>query len=99
VMASHAAGWAWYRRVDRNGSSRPASMSELVRGSAVDALTEVTLGAAQVEPRVLPIRALTSVGRGRAQGVAGVCDGVVEAVGLDVRGGLLPSTASPRLVG
>jgi hypothetical protein len=41
-----------------------ASMSELARGSAVDALTEVTLGAAQVVARVLPVRSLTRVGRG-----------------------------------
>jgi hypothetical protein len=70
-----------------------------VRGSAVDAPTEVTLGAEQVVARVLPMRALTSVGRGRAQGVAGVRDGVVEAVGLDARGGLLPGAASAWLVG
>ena len=69
-----------------------------MRGSAVDVLTEVTLGALELLTRALPMRTLTSVGRGRAQGIVGIRDGVVEAVGLDVRRGLLPSTASPRPV-
>ena len=61
------------------------------RGSAAGvAVTEVSLGALEVVVGALPVRALLLVARRRSEGVVGVGDGVVEAVGLDARGGLLP---------
>lgn len=69
-----------------------------MRVPAVDPLTEVALSALEVVVGALPVRALVLVARGRSEGVAGVGDGVVEAVGLDARGGLLPRAASARLV-
>jgi hypothetical protein len=45
----------------------------------------------------LPAHTFALVGRRLSQGVAGVGDGVVEAVGLDASGGLLPGAASARL--
>ena len=62
------------------------------------AVTEVSLSALEVVVGALPVRALALVARGRAEGVAGVGNGVVEAVGLDAGGGLLPGAASARLV-
>jgi hypothetical protein len=62
------------------------------------ALTEVSLGTLEVVVGALPLCALVLVARAWSQGMAGVCDGVVEAVGLDARGGLLPGAPSARLV-
>ena len=62
------------------------------------AVTEVSLSALEVVVGALPVRALALVARRRSECVAGVGDGVVEAVGLDARGGLLPGAASARLV-
>ena len=70
-----------------------------MRALAVDPLTEVSLGALDVVVCALPVRALAVIARGRSEGVARVGDGVVEAVGLDAGGGLLPGAASARLVG
>jgi hypothetical protein len=69
-----------------------------VRVPAVDPLTEVALSALEVVVGALPVRALVLVARRLSQGVAGVGDSVVEAVGLDACGGLLPGAASARLV-
>ena len=59
---------------------------------------EVSLGALEVVVGTLPVRTRALVARGRSERVAGVGDGVVEAVGLDARGGLLPGAPSARLV-
>jgi hypothetical protein len=59
---------------------------------------EVSLSALEVVVGALPVRAPLRVARRGSQGVAGVGDGVVEAVGLDARGGLLPGAPSGRLV-
>ena len=66
---------------------------------AVDASTEVALGTLEVVVGALPARAPVLVAGRLSQDVAGVGDGVVEAVGLDACGGLLPGAASARLVG
>jgi hypothetical protein len=68
---------------------------ELTRVLAVDPLTEVSLGALEVVVGALPVRTPLHVVRGRSECVAGVGDGVVEAVGLDARGGLLPVRRPP----
>ena len=72
---------------------------DLVRVLAGGALTEVSLSALEVVVGALPVRAVALVARGQSECVAGVGDGVVEAVGLDARGGLLPGVASAHLLG
>jgi hypothetical protein len=73
-------------------------VSDLVRVSAGVVVPEVSLSALEVVVGALPVRAPLPVDRGRPECVARVGDGVVEAVGLDARGGLLPSAASARVV-
>jgi hypothetical protein len=65
---------------------------------AVDAVAEVSLSALEAVVGALPVRTLALVAGARSECVMGVGDGVVEAVGLDARGGLLPDAASARLV-
>ena len=72
---------------------------DLVRVLPFGAVTDLSLSALEVVVGALPVRTLARVARGRAECVAGVGDGVVEAVGLDACGGLLPGAASARLVG
>ena len=71
--------------------------SDLVRVSARVVMPEVSLSALEVVVGVLPVRAPWHVARWRPQRVAVVGDGVVEAVGLDPCGGLLPGAASAPL--
>ena len=71
---------------------------DLVGVPSVDAVAEVSLSALEVLVGALPVRALVLVARRRSECVIGIGDGVVEAVGLDARGGLLPGAASVRLV-
>ena len=73
-------------------------VSYLVRASAGVVVPEVALSALQVMLGALPVRAPWPVARRRSQRVAVVGDGVVEAVGLDARGGLLPGAPSARLL-
>ena len=72
-------------------------VSDLVRVSAGVVVPEVSLSASEVVVGVLPVRAPWPVARWRPQRVAVVGDGVVEAVGLDPCGGLLPGAASAPL--
>jgi hypothetical protein len=72
---------------------------DLVGVLAGGATAEVSLGALEVVVGALPVRTLPRVARGRAESLARVGDGVVEAVGRDARGGLLPGAPSARLVG
>ena len=62
-------------------------------------LTEVSLSELEVVVGALPMRALAVIAGGWSEGVVGVGDRVVEAVGLDAVGGLLPGAPSARLVG
>ena len=71
--------------------------SDLVRVSTGVVMPEVSLSASEVVVGVLPVRASWPVARWRPQRVAVVGDGVVEAVGLDPCGGLLPGAASAPL--
>jgi hypothetical protein len=63
------------------------------------AVAEVSLGASEVVVGALPVRPLAAVAGGWSEGVVGVGDGVVEAVGLDARGRVLPRAPRARLVG
>jgi hypothetical protein len=63
------------------------------------AVPEVSLSALEVVVGALPPRSFARVDGRLSQGVAGVGDSVVEAVGLDAGGGLLPGAASARLFG
>ena len=60
------------------------------------ALTEFSLGALEVVVGALPLRPLALAARRGPKCVAVVGDGVVEAVGLDARCGLLPGASSAR---
>ena len=62
-------------------------------------MSEVSLGALEVVVSALPVGGLALVARRWSERVAGVGDGVVEAVGLDACSGLLPGAASARLFG
>jgi hypothetical protein len=93
---------------------RPAGLSqrtklssdETAAGCALDlvgvlarvAVAEVSLSALEVVVGALPVRTLAVVAGGWSECVVGVGDGVVEAVGLDAGGGLLPGAASVRLL-
>ena len=72
--------------------------SDLVRVSAGGVVPEVSLSALQVVLGALPLHAPWPVARRRSQRGTLVGDGVVEAVGLDARGGLLPGAAGARLL-
>jgi hypothetical protein len=82
------------------------SSGEAAAGCALDlagvlagvVVPEVSLGALEVVVGTLPLRPFALVGRGCSECVAGVGDGVVEAVVLDARGRLLPGAPSARLV-
>ena len=73
-------------------------VSYLVRASAGVVVPEVSLSALQVMLGALPVRAPCPAARRRSQRVAVVGDGVVEAVGLDAHGGLLPGAPSARVL-
>ena len=74
-------------------------VSDLVGVPAGVAVAEVSLSALEVVVGALPVRALVLSVGGDPEGVAVVGDGVVEAVGLDALGGLLPGAAGARLIG
>ena len=102
---------AWVLRRGCGGDSRSRTVTlkptlrcarpcflDLVRSQASDPLTEVVLSALEVVVGALPVHPFALAARRGSKRVVGVGDGVVEAVGLDARGGLLPSAASARLV-
>ena len=61
-------------------------------------MTEASLSVLKVVVGALPTRTRWLVARGGSNWLAGIGDGVIEAIGLDARGGLLPGAASARLV-
>ena len=67
--------------------------------AAFDAEAELVLGSVEVLLGSLPVCARGCRVGSWAEGVAGVGDGVVEAVGLDALGGLPPGASGARLIG
>jgi hypothetical protein len=101
AVAAHRFDGPWTTEMDetrQRGAPPVGGFLDLVGVLAGVAVTEVSLSALEVVVGALPAHRFAPVARRLSQGVAGVGDGVVEAVGLDACGGLLPGAASARLV-
>ena len=73
--------------------------SELASEATIDASAEVALGLLQFVLGTLPLGAIGRCVWFGAESVVGVGDGVIEAIGLDALGRLLPGASRARLIG
>jgi hypothetical protein len=73
--------------------------SELAPDGTVGVSAEVVLGSLEFALGSLPLVARGQPGAFWAEGAAGVGDGVIEAIGLDALGCLLPGALHARLIG